>query len=145
MDAMIVPGSGLAAARRFMPKPPSLLVPVDEGQEASRGRGARQDFRRGRRLRRWHPSKYSFSYQAGFDWREPGCSMCLGMNPDRLKPQEPCSMAAVCLFLVLSAGARSAVQQLQTEISRADRQENWSPKSELHKHMRVRDHRVALT
>ena len=20
---------------------------------------------------------------AGFDWREPGCSMCLGMNPDR--------------------------------------------------------------
>ena len=25
---------------------------------------------------------------AGFDWREPGCSMCLGMNPDRLKPQE---------------------------------------------------------
>ena len=23
---------------------------------------------------------------AGFDWREPGCSMCLGMNPDRLAP-----------------------------------------------------------
>ena len=23
---------------------------------------------------------------AGFDWREPGCSMCLGMNPDQLKP-----------------------------------------------------------
>ena len=21
--------------------------------------------------------------KAGFDWREPGCSMCLGMNPDR--------------------------------------------------------------
>jgi hypothetical protein len=28
------------------------------------------------------------NFQAGFDWREPGCSMCLGMNPDRLKPQE---------------------------------------------------------
>ena len=28
---------------------------------------------------------------AGFDWREPGCSMCLGMNPDRLKPQERCA------------------------------------------------------
>jgi len=23
---------------------------------------------------------------AGFEWREPGCSMCLGMNPDRLEP-----------------------------------------------------------
>ena len=23
---------------------------------------------------------------AGFDWREPGCSMCLGMNPDILAP-----------------------------------------------------------
>ncbi len=23
---------------------------------------------------------------AGFDWREPGCSMCLGMNPDILRP-----------------------------------------------------------
>ena len=26
--------------------------------------------------------------EAGFDWREPGCSMCLGMNPDQLKPRE---------------------------------------------------------
>lgn len=25
---------------------------------------------------------------AGFDWREPGCSMCLGMNPDMLRPGE---------------------------------------------------------
>jgi 3-isopropylmalate dehydratase len=28
---------------------------------------------------------------AGFDWREAGCSMCLGMNPDQLKPQERCA------------------------------------------------------
>ena len=28
---------------------------------------------------------------AGFDWREPGCSMCLGMNPDRLAPRERCA------------------------------------------------------
>ncbi|WP_427025249.1 3-isopropylmalate dehydratase large subunit [Aureimonas ureilytica] len=28
---------------------------------------------------------------AGFDWREPGCSMCLGMNEDRLKPNERCA------------------------------------------------------
>ena len=25
---------------------------------------------------------------AGFDWRDPGCSMCLAMNPDKLAPQE---------------------------------------------------------
>ena len=28
---------------------------------------------------------------AGFDWREPGCSMCLAMNPDQLKPKERCA------------------------------------------------------
>ena len=28
---------------------------------------------------------------AGFDWREPGCSMCLAMNADRLAPQERCA------------------------------------------------------
>ncbi|NDV87520.1 3-isopropylmalate dehydratase large subunit [Aurantimonas aggregata] len=28
---------------------------------------------------------------AGFDWREPGCSMCLGMNEDRLAPYERCA------------------------------------------------------
>ena len=28
---------------------------------------------------------------AGFEWREPGCSMCLGMNPDQLKPGERCA------------------------------------------------------
>jgi 3-isopropylmalate/(R)-2-methylmalate dehydratase large subunit len=29
--------------------------------------------------------------EAGFDWREPGCSMCLGMNPDQLEPGERCA------------------------------------------------------
>ncbi len=29
--------------------------------------------------------------QAGFDWREPGCSMCLAMNPDKLRPGERCA------------------------------------------------------
>jgi 3-isopropylmalate/(R)-2-methylmalate dehydratase large subunit len=28
---------------------------------------------------------------AGFEWREPGCSMCLGMNPDKLVPGERCA------------------------------------------------------
>ena len=29
--------------------------------------------------------------EAGFDWRGAGCSMCLGMNPDILKPEERCA------------------------------------------------------
>jgi 3-isopropylmalate dehydratase len=29
--------------------------------------------------------------KAGFDWREAGCSMCLGMNPDQLQPGERCA------------------------------------------------------
>jgi 3-isopropylmalate/(R)-2-methylmalate dehydratase large subunit len=29
--------------------------------------------------------------KAGFDWREPGCSMCLAMNPDKLAPEERCA------------------------------------------------------
>ena len=28
---------------------------------------------------------------AGFEWREPGCSMCLAMNADKLKPKERCA------------------------------------------------------
>ncbi|MDH5649673.1 MAG: aconitase family protein, partial [Gammaproteobacteria bacterium] len=28
---------------------------------------------------------------AGFEWREPGCSMCLAMNADRLQPGERCA------------------------------------------------------
>ncbi|MCB2108719.1 MAG: 3-isopropylmalate dehydratase large subunit [Rhodobacteraceae bacterium] len=28
---------------------------------------------------------------AGFEWREPGCSMCVGMNPDRLEPGQRCA------------------------------------------------------
>ena len=29
--------------------------------------------------------------QCGFEWREPGCSMCLAMNADKLKPEERCA------------------------------------------------------
>ena len=29
--------------------------------------------------------------ESGLEWREPGCSMCLGMNPDQLKPKERCA------------------------------------------------------
>ena len=41
------------------------------GEGAGRGRGPRRVFR-----------------AAGADWREPGCSMCLAMNPDKLAPGE---------------------------------------------------------
>jgi len=29
--------------------------------------------------------------EAGFEWREAGCSMCLGMNPDQLLPGQRCA------------------------------------------------------
>ncbi len=29
--------------------------------------------------------------EAGFEWRHPGCSMCLAMNPDKLEPKEHCA------------------------------------------------------
>jgi len=29
--------------------------------------------------------------EAGFEWREPGCSMCVGMNNDLIEPQERCA------------------------------------------------------
>jgi 3-isopropylmalate/(R)-2-methylmalate dehydratase large subunit len=29
--------------------------------------------------------------EAGFEWREPSCSMCLGMNPDKLTPGQRCA------------------------------------------------------
>ena len=29
--------------------------------------------------------------QSGAQWREPGCSLCLAMNPDKLKPGERCA------------------------------------------------------
>jgi 3-isopropylmalate/(R)-2-methylmalate dehydratase large subunit len=32
-----------------------------------------------------------YSSRQAFDWREPGCSMCLAMNDDRLKPHERCA------------------------------------------------------
>ena len=34
---------------------------------------------------------YKIFIAAGFEWRDPGCSMCLAMNDDRLNPQERCA------------------------------------------------------
>ena len=32
-----------------------------------------------------------FHQGLAFEWREPGCSMCLAMNPDKLAPEERCA------------------------------------------------------
>ena len=32
--------------------------------------------------------------EAGFEWRQPGCSMCLAMNPDKLQGREVCASSS---------------------------------------------------
>jgi 3-isopropylmalate/(R)-2-methylmalate dehydratase large subunit len=41
---------------------------------------------------------------AGFEWREPGCSMCLAMNADRLEPGERCASTSNRNFEGVRAG-----------------------------------------
>ncbi len=36
--------------------------------------------------------------EAGFEWRDPGCSMCLAMNADKLKEGERCASTSNCNF-----------------------------------------------
>ena len=67
--AAIAEGRQVAAHVRAMVVPGSGLVKAQAEEE-----GLDEIFRK-----------------AGFDWREPGCSMCLGMNPDRLAPGERCA------------------------------------------------------
>jgi 3-isopropylmalate/(R)-2-methylmalate dehydratase large subunit len=38
-----------------------------------------------------HEGLHQVFLNAGFEWRESGCSMCLGMNPDILQPGERCA------------------------------------------------------
>jgi 3-isopropylmalate/(R)-2-methylmalate dehydratase large subunit len=38
-----------------------------------------------------HEGLHRIFLDAGFEWRESGCSMCLGMNPDILQPGERCA------------------------------------------------------
>ena len=37
--------------------------------------------------------------EAGFEWREPGCSMCLGMNPDKVPAGERCASTSTRNFV----------------------------------------------
>lgn len=51
----------------------------------------------------------SILMEAGFDWREPGCSMCLAMNPDKLEPQGKYSLpfgGNYCLTVLLLLGGQ---------------------------------------
>jgi len=64
--AAVVAGRRVAEGVRAMVVPGSMLVKVQAEKE-----GLDDVFR-----------------QAGFDWRNAGCSMCLGMNPDTLAPKE---------------------------------------------------------
>lgn len=48
----------------------------------------------GSQMIKWQAEKLGLDQifkEAGFDWRESGCSMCLGMNPDILEPGERCA------------------------------------------------------
>jgi len=67
--AMIVEGRKVAPHVRALVVPGSGLVSAQAEEE-----GLDQIFK-----------------AAGFDWREPGCSMCLGMNPDKVGPGERCA------------------------------------------------------
>jgi 3-isopropylmalate/(R)-2-methylmalate dehydratase large subunit len=62
----------VAKGRRVHPKVRALVVPGSQRvKNAAEAEGLDAIFR-----------------EAGFEWREPGCSMCLGMNPDTLAPGE---------------------------------------------------------
>jgi len=67
--AAVVKGKRLASGVRGMVVPGSGLV-----KRQAEAEGLHQVF-----------------VSAGFDWRDPGCSMCLGMNADLLKPGEHCA------------------------------------------------------
>jgi 3-isopropylmalate/(R)-2-methylmalate dehydratase large subunit len=67
--AKVVEGRRVAETVRAMVVPGSGLVKAQAEQE-----GLDRIFR-----------------EAGFEWREAGCSMCLGMNPDKLKPGQRCA------------------------------------------------------
>ena len=42
-------------------------------------------------VRDWLEGLDKIFIESGFEWRDPGCSMCLAMNADKLQPQERCA------------------------------------------------------
>jgi 3-isopropylmalate/(R)-2-methylmalate dehydratase large subunit len=67
--------AGIARGRRVAPNVRALVVP-GSGQVKKQAEAEGLD---------------RVLHEAGFEWREPGCSMCLGMNPDRLMPGQRCA------------------------------------------------------
>jgi 3-isopropylmalate/(R)-2-methylmalate dehydratase large subunit len=68
----------VAKGRRVAPGVKALVVPGSQAVRAAAEReGLDVVFR-----------------EAGFEWREPGCSMCLAMNPDRLEGQQVCASSS---------------------------------------------------
>jgi 3-isopropylmalate/(R)-2-methylmalate dehydratase large subunit len=67
--------AAVVSGRRVHPKVKALVVPGStQVKLAAEAEGLDRVFR-----------------EAGFDWRDAGCSMCLGMNPDILQPGERCA------------------------------------------------------
>ena len=67
--------AGIVKGHKVAPKIQALVVPGSQRVKAAAEKlGLDQVFR-----------------EAGFEWRESGCSMCLGMNPDFLLPKERCA------------------------------------------------------
>jgi len=67
--------AAVARGRQVHPQVHAMVVPGSYGvKQAAEAEGLDRIFR-----------------EAGFDWREAGCSMCLGMNPDILQPGERCA------------------------------------------------------
>jgi 3-isopropylmalate/(R)-2-methylmalate dehydratase large subunit len=65
----------LVKGRKVSPKVKALVVPgSQEVQRQATAKGLPEVFT-----------------QAGFEWREPGCSMCLAMNPDKLQGRQICA------------------------------------------------------
>jgi 3-isopropylmalate/(R)-2-methylmalate dehydratase large subunit len=70
--------AGIARGRRVSPKVKALVVPGSRSvARAAEAEGLDRIFR-----------------EAGFEWREAGCSMCLAMNPDRLQGRQVCASSS---------------------------------------------------
>ena len=64
--------------------------------------------------------------EAGFEWREPGCSMCLGMNPDILQPGERCASTSNRNFEGRQGkGGRTHLVSIPMAVAAAVRVQGW--------------------
>jgi len=89
---------GPAAGRRGRPRPSRRAE--REARDGGARLRAREGAGRGRGLDR-------VFRDAGFEWREPGCSMCLAMNDDRLEPGERCASTSNRNSRAAGAGGRT--------------------------------------